>query len=1149
MVTALTPKEEYLIFEDDFDSGFDLSVWKHDITLGGNGNREFEVYVNSRNNSYVKDGKLHLRATLTDEAYGRDSIEGGVMDLWGNGPDYKDDKGDPIGNNRFSACFHFGPAWNKDGYPVAVNDTKALPNHRSYGDEFHTFGFYWDEDEMYAYVDKPENVVTRVADYGKKSFWDIGLESGAWNASDSYNNFQEGPINAPFDQEMYLIMNVAVGGTSIAKGFLDSGYFPDGQGNKPWHTNDSFPAANFYHQKDKWFPSWTTNEDMTTTTSGRSSDFSAMQIDSVKVWGIHTTTATTTMDCSATCPHASSVPTCLEPSTSTCFATTSACFPGTTPCALPAERLVFHDSFDEDRLDLTKWQHEITMTGDRTSFMHMSTEDPTNSHVKNGRLVIKPTLSAPVVGFLDNSTVDLWGTSPANQCTSNYNFGCLQTGNAEKILPPIRSAMLRTEKSFSFRYGRVEVRAKIPTGQWLRPVFRLLPKFDSYGEWPQSGEIVLFEAPAATNVGSEQSDDRDAFHVYGLFWDESDLYMYVDSRDNIVSRVEGYGTTSLWKSQWGDNESSPYREQRVQAPFDQHFYLSLGLRVGGNDGFFPDNIGNKPWNDTSTRHKESTCQIDRASFDKALNEWSPTWNAKADSSSLEIDQVSVWATSTASSWTYHGAFDREPEPEAEKLLFSDSFATLDMRRWKPEITMNTGGEFQMYVNHRQVGFVRNKTLLLRPALSSDIIGNWSLFQGYIDMWGTDLPSKCTAAAASGCGHLNTPQDMAPPIHSASFRTAESFSFRYGHVQITATLPAHADYLLPRLRLIPLTSGHAWLDIAVTRTLPQHHKTTQTVATGYCTNATSCDVAYHEIEPHSTHVYGVIWDATDVVVYLDTPSHVVWHRPTPPSMHEDMFLVAQVGVGGISSLPHYAFGTFNNQDPSAALPVPWNASAPYPHTQFYRAKDQWHTVGDHSALQVHAVHVWSVRGTKWRAHRVVGDPDVAASLVQVKSPTAKHEKVVAFTAAYTGTIPLPGGSTAWRRSIGVLTADKLDHSLVDKLKASLAGLFPGSHHTLYGPVVRGGNVITATVQFDPTPSTAIKENTAARGEFKLEETQALVQLHSQGPDSTVDISSPRRTWLWVVGGGLVLAGVLLFAVSVGTKILRRRMYTSIPERVL
>lgn len=33
---------ETLVFEDQFDN-FDLSIWKHDITLAGGGNWEFEV--------------------------------------------------------------------------------------------------------------------------------------------------------------------------------------------------------------------------------------------------------------------------------------------------------------------------------------------------------------------------------------------------------------------------------------------------------------------------------------------------------------------------------------------------------------------------------------------------------------------------------------------------------------------------------------------------------------------------------------------------------------------------------------------------------------------------------------------------------------------------------------------------------------------------------------------------------------------------------------------------------------------------------------------------------------------------------------------------------------------------------------------------
>lgn len=34
---------------------------------------------------------------------------------------------------------------------------------------------------------------------------------------------------------------------------------------------------------------------------------------------------------------------------------------------------------------------------------------------------------------------------------------------------PIRSAKIRTHDAFSFKYGKVEVSAKLPTGDWLLP--------------------------------------------------------------------------------------------------------------------------------------------------------------------------------------------------------------------------------------------------------------------------------------------------------------------------------------------------------------------------------------------------------------------------------------------------------------------------------------------------------------------------------------------------------------------------------------------------------------------------------------------------------------------------------------------------------
>ncbi len=65
----------------------------------------------------------------------------------------------------------------------------------------------------------------------RKSFWELGDFPGTIT-TDGHpvpleNIWANGSfLAAPFDQEFYLIMNVAVGSTG--------GWFPDGQGNKPW---------------------------------------------------------------------------------------------------------------------------------------------------------------------------------------------------------------------------------------------------------------------------------------------------------------------------------------------------------------------------------------------------------------------------------------------------------------------------------------------------------------------------------------------------------------------------------------------------------------------------------------------------------------------------------------------------------------------------------------------------------------------------------------------------------------------------------------------------------------------------------------------------------------------------------------------------
>lgn len=54
-------------------------------------------------------------------------------------------------------------------------------------------------------------------------------------------------------------------------------------------------------------------------------------------------------------------------------------------------------------------------------------------------------------------------------CTNSQWFGCERQGTGTNIINPIRSARLHSVDSFSFKYGRMEVVAKLPTGDWLWP--------------------------------------------------------------------------------------------------------------------------------------------------------------------------------------------------------------------------------------------------------------------------------------------------------------------------------------------------------------------------------------------------------------------------------------------------------------------------------------------------------------------------------------------------------------------------------------------------------------------------------------------------------------------------------------------------------
>lgn len=46
---------------------------------------------------------------------------------------------------------------------------------------------------------------------------------------------------------------------------------------------------------------------------------------------------------------------------------------------------------------------------------------------------------------------------------------CKRFAFGSYILPPVISGRLNTKSSFNFQYGRIQIRAKLPRGDWLFP--------------------------------------------------------------------------------------------------------------------------------------------------------------------------------------------------------------------------------------------------------------------------------------------------------------------------------------------------------------------------------------------------------------------------------------------------------------------------------------------------------------------------------------------------------------------------------------------------------------------------------------------------------------------------------------------------------
>ncbi len=220
--------------------------------------------------------------------------------------------------------------------------------------------------------------------------------------------------------------------------------------------------------------------------------------------------------------------------------------------------LVFSDEFETaGSLDPAKWAYEVGYI--RNDEKQYYTSRPENVRAESGHLVIEA----------------------RKEAYQGYAY---------------TSASVHTLGRFELLYGRVEVRAKLPTGRGAWPAIWTLGVNRGQVGWPACGEIDIMENvgfdplrihasvhTAAYNhtINTQKTasvavaDPSQDFHVYSLDWYPDRIEVALDGRVYFTFQNEGTGDRG-----W---------------PFDKPQHLILNLAIGGawggqkgiDDALFP----------------------------------------------------------------------------------------------------------------------------------------------------------------------------------------------------------------------------------------------------------------------------------------------------------------------------------------------------------------------------------------------------------------------------------------------------------------------------------------------------------------------------------------------------------------------------------
>lgn len=216
---------------------------------------------------------------------------------------------------------------------------------------------------------------------------------------------------------------------------------------------------------------------------------------------------------------------------------------------LPGWKLVWSDEFDKSgEPDPAKWGYEKGMLRNNEKQFYMENRRE-NARVEDGHLIIEAL-------------------------------------KEKRDRGEFTSASLITRGKADWKYGRIEVRAKVPAARGTWPAIWMLPTDEGKTPWPKCGEIDIMEhvgydsgvihgslhSEAFNHVKGTQrtgtlkvEDASSGFHNYTLEWTAERILVGIDGKNYATFDKKPGDKVAEW-------------------PFDKPFYLILNLAVGGSWG-------------------------------------------------------------------------------------------------------------------------------------------------------------------------------------------------------------------------------------------------------------------------------------------------------------------------------------------------------------------------------------------------------------------------------------------------------------------------------------------------------------------------------------------------------------------------------------